>query len=137
MTSVTGVLPTTSATGAPRSTASALNTQGIKTDFLKLLIAQLQNQDPLNPMDNAEFTSQLSQFSMVESLQNIQKSLDKMSASGGTASLSQSTGLLGHTVRTASGVSGVVTGLGLENGSPVVMLGEQSVPLADIVEIHT
>ncbi|RMD73730.1 MAG: flagellar hook assembly protein FlgD [Lentisphaerae bacterium] len=42
-----------------------------KLGYLKLLIAQLQNQDPLNPMDNNEFMNQMTQFSMLEQLQNM------------------------------------------------------------------
>ncbi len=47
-----------------------------KEDFLKLLVAQLQNQDPMNPSDPTEFTAQLAQFSQLEQLTNITTSLD-------------------------------------------------------------
>ncbi|GAB4337315.1 MAG: flagellar hook capping FlgD N-terminal domain-containing protein [Calditrichia bacterium] len=46
-----------------------------KEDFLKMLIAQLNNQDPLNPMEGTEFSAQLAQFSSVEQLENINASL--------------------------------------------------------------
>jgi len=45
--------------GSPQSTTDVLG----KDDFLQLLVTQLQNQDPLNPMDSTEFTAQLAQFS--------------------------------------------------------------------------
>lgn len=64
---------------------NALNTQtqSIKLtndfgDFLRLLTTQLQNQDPLNPMDSNEFTNQLVQFSQVEQAINTNKKLDDM-----------------------------------------------------------
>ncbi|AGF79609.1 flagellar hook capping protein [Desulfocapsa sulfexigens DSM 10523] len=49
-----------------------------KEDFLTLLVAQLQNQDPLNPDDATEFTSQLAEFSSLEQLQNLNKSMDTL-----------------------------------------------------------
>lgn len=52
-----------------------------KQDFLTLLVAQLQNQDPLNPDDPTEFTAQLAQFSSLEQLFNLNDSMDSMAAS--------------------------------------------------------
>ena len=51
--------------------------------FLTMLIAQLQNQDPLNPMDGTDFSSQLAQFSQLEQLMNINKSLENQGGQGG------------------------------------------------------
>lgn len=52
-----------------------------KEDFLKLLVTQLQNQDPLNPQDPTEFTSQLAEFSSLEQMFNMNKSLGGMTDS--------------------------------------------------------
>lgn len=48
-----------------------------KDDFLKLMIEQLKNQDPLDPMDGADYTAQLAQFSSLEQLKNMSSSLDQ------------------------------------------------------------
>ncbi|MGS1011968.1 flagellar hook capping FlgD N-terminal domain-containing protein [Achromobacter anxifer] len=61
--------------------------QGLQDQFLKLLVTQLQNQDPLNPMQNAELTSQLAQISTVEGITNLKNT---MLAISGQIDVSQS-----------------------------------------------
>ncbi len=66
MATVTGTSTTSNATGALTSAAGGgLNTVDFNT-FLKLLVAQLKNQDPLNPLEGTEFTGQIAQFSALE-----------------------------------------------------------------------
>ena len=48
--------------------------------FLTMLVAQLQNQDPLNPMDGTDFSAQLAQFSQLEQLINLNDSMDNLAA---------------------------------------------------------
>lgn len=48
-----------------------------KLDFMQLLVAQIQNQDPLSPMDNSEFTGQITQFTMLEEMQAQSAKLDE------------------------------------------------------------
>jgi Flagellar hook capping protein len=77
--SVTNNNSTTGTNGSSGSTSSSSaltsNSAMGKDDFMKLMIAQLQNQDPLNPADGTEFAAQLAQFSSLEQLQNLNTSM--------------------------------------------------------------
>jgi len=64
---------TTPVLGAPARDYSEIN----QIDFMNLLVAQIQNQDPLSPMDNAEFTSQITQFTMLDELATMTQKLDE------------------------------------------------------------
>jgi flagellar basal-body rod modification protein FlgD len=68
-----------------------------KQDFLKLLITQLRNQDPLNPLDQNEFLAQTAQFTSLENLQNISTQLAEMKALSQGQALTQGASLLGKT----------------------------------------
>ena len=65
-------------------------------EFLKLLVTQLQNQDPLNPSDTAEFTSQLTQFSSLEQLINMNSGLDTLAGIQNQTSLISASGFIGQ-----------------------------------------
>lgn len=73
-------LDAVSSTGDQTTTTQTNDVMG-KDDFLTLLVAQLQAQDPLNPMDGTDFTAQLAQFSALEQLQNVNSNLGTLSTS--------------------------------------------------------
>lgn len=64
-----------------RPTKQTGNSELGKDAFLKLLITQLQHQDPTNPMDDREFISQMAQFSSLEQMQNMTKAMESLLAS--------------------------------------------------------
>lgn len=66
--------------------------------FLKLLVTQLQNQDPLNPMDNAQMTSQMAQISTVEGLNKVNTSIQSMSSQFMSLQAVQGANLVGRDV---------------------------------------
>lgn len=68
------------------------------TDFLALLVTQLQNQDPLNPMDNAEMTSQLAQINTVEQLEQLNGNVLGLDSQFLQLQTLQSAALVGHDV---------------------------------------
>lgn len=69
-----------------------------KDDFLLLLVAQLENQDPMNPQDATEFTSQLAEFSSLEQLENANKSLEGLAAMSSEMERMSALGLIGQDV---------------------------------------
>lgn len=76
--------------------------QLLKDDFLKLLVTQLQNQDPLNPASNQEFASQLAEFSSLEQLtqmnESLESNLDSDLLLAQSLNNSTATGFIGHEV---------------------------------------
>lgn len=83
---------------APTLTSSASDVSMGKDDFLLLLVAQLENQDPMNPQDATEFTSQLAEFSSLEQLENANKSLEGLAAMSSEMERMSALGLIGQDV---------------------------------------
>jgi flagellar basal-body rod modification protein FlgD len=116
----------TAALGALQSTTPTTSTQQpTKTQvdynsFLNLLVAQMKNQDPTNPMDSTQYVAQLASFSQVEQSVQINTKLDNLLQA---STLSQADALIGRTVTSADGnISGVVTGVKLISGGAVALL---------------
>ncbi len=74
-----------------------------KDDFLKLLVTQLQNQDPLNPSDPTEFTAQLAQFSSLEQLFEVNASIGRMASATADMERMSAMGLIGKEVISQGG----------------------------------
>jgi len=88
----------TSLFGAGAATQAKGGTEETKDRFLSLLVAQMKNQDPLNPLDNAQVTSQLAQLSTVQGIENMNATLQSLAASMGANQMSQAANLIGHGV---------------------------------------
>ncbi len=69
-----------------------------QADFLRLMTEQLKHQDPLNPMQNSEFLGQLAQFSTVQGIQGLQKTMDGFTNSLGTDQMLRGAALVGRNV---------------------------------------
>ncbi|EGF33753.1 Flagellar basal-body rod modification protein FlgD [Oxalobacteraceae bacterium IMCC9480] len=91
--------PALLATMNPSATASASSSASATQDrFMKLLVTQMKNQDPLNPLDNAQVTSQLAQLSTVSGIDKMNTTLESMIASQQSGSAVQAAGMIGHGV---------------------------------------
>ncbi|WBY00592.1 flagellar hook assembly protein FlgD [Ramlibacter tataouinensis] len=87
-----------SVTGAAGQAASAASAADSEQRFLKLLVTQLNNQDPLNPLDNAQLTSQLAQMSTVSGIEKLNAALQALLAQSGTGQVLQAASLIGRDV---------------------------------------
>lgn len=127
------------------ATANTSKTDSISTDkdtFLKLLVAQLKNQDPMSPVEDKEFIAQLAQFTSVEKLENIDKTLTSNTTS---VSAQSAMGVVGKTVtvldpdsKSATPVTGKVTAtqlLGSDDG-PMVTIGSKQYPASWITNVY-
>jgi flagellar basal-body rod modification protein FlgD len=85
------------ASGASTSPMAQTQILG-KDDFLNLLIAQLQHQDPLDPTDSVEFTAQLAQFSSLEQLGNVNDNLEKLELYQASINNSQAVSFIGQEI---------------------------------------
>ena len=106
---------------ASRSTGTSQSTATATYDnFLKLLMAQMKNQDPTEPMKSTEYMAQLATFSQVEQTVQSNAKLDALLAS---SALSQADSVIGRTVTTADGkISGLVDSVIITNEGAVAKL---------------
>ena len=113
-----------------------------KDDFLKLLMAQMRNQDPMKPMEDTQMMAQMAQFSALEATQKLSETMDR---SMNLQIQSQAATLVGKYVETIQDnqyVAGQVTSVGFdtENGALVPRLlldGKTVVDLSDIRRVST
>lgn len=94
------IVPTSSSsTGTPTlDTAAQSTAESGRDTFLRLLVAQLEHQDPLSPMENAEFTAQLAQFSALEQLEAMNANLGSLVATQQGLQAVQASALLGKDI---------------------------------------
>ncbi len=92
--SATSATNTTSST----STTAASDANASQDRFLKLLVAQLNNQDPMSPMDNAQMTSQMAQINTVTGIQQVNETLKSMAAQFTSLQVLQGASMVGHNV---------------------------------------
>ena len=93
----TATAPTVKQSSKSNAGASAFASSDFET-FLKMLTTQIKNQDPLNPMDNAEMTSQMAQMSTVEGIEKLNTTLNSLVDSIGTSQSMQAASMIGKNV---------------------------------------
>ncbi len=103
----------TSGTGTSGSSATAAaEDAGSEDRFLKLLITQIQNQDPLKPMDNAEMTSQIAQINTVKGIEKLNTSMEGLSGQFAQMQALQGAALVGRDVVVPGNMIDIAEGVG-------------------------
>jgi flagellar basal-body rod modification protein FlgD len=117
-------------TGTASTTTNTSSSSGMATPtldynaFLQLLLAQMQNQDPLNPTDSTEYVSQLASFSNVEQGMKTNAKLDQLLT---VSNLSQASTLVGHTLTSADGLtSGIVEAVRVDSSGATAIFTDGS-----------
>ncbi|MFV0444647.1 MAG: flagellar hook assembly protein FlgD [Planctomycetaceae bacterium] len=115
-------------------TSTSFDAAAGQQQFLQLLVTQIQHQDPLSPMEQTEFLSQLAQFSTVEGIQQLNTRFEDLLK---VQQLSQGTSLLGQTATyqdsaTGEAVSGVIESLHLDGDRLLAEIGGVRVGIQDL-----
>ncbi|MBL4769990.1 MAG: flagellar biosynthesis protein FlgD [Planctomycetes bacterium] len=129
---------------APPPTPQASGDGSLDKDaFMKLLVAQMKNQDPTEPTSNEQFIAQLAQFSSLEEMQGVNENLVALAAlqqgNALMAQLTNASALIGNNVtytdEFGQSISGEVEAVRLENGRAVLQVDGATVPLSSVSEV--
>jgi len=110
-----------------------------KDDFFKMLVAQLKNQDPLNPLDGTEFAAQLAQFSSLEQLTNLNNALAAQSQFYRNLVDLEAASLVGKVVTlesTEGASSGMVSAVHYRDGETYLTVEGKDYPLSSIKSVQ-
>ncbi len=124
-------------TGAATGTSS---TKAKKTldqqDFLKLLITQLKNQDPLNPVKDTEFIAQLANFSSLEQISSMNANLGKFLAEQQKQNAAAAVSMIGREITDVSGNKGLVTGIIMADDGVKLVVNGKEIAYKDVREVR-
>lgn len=109
--SVSSVQNQTAAANSASAVSGTGSVQAMQNQFLTLLVTQMQNQDPLNPMDNSQVTTQLAQLSTVNGINNLNTTMSSLSSAMLSSQVLQSASLIGKQVLAPG------SGMNLQNGA--------------------
>jgi flagellar basal-body rod modification protein FlgD len=110
---LTSLANTGAANAASSTTAKSSQTDASASQdrFLKLLVAQLNNQDPMNPMDNAQMTSQMAQINTVSGIQQLNETIKSMSTQFTSMQVMQGASMIGREVMTEGNTLAINAGV--------------------------
>ena len=138
--STTPTSPTSSGANAANTTSSATGTNALQSisvsDFTQMLVTELQNQDPTQPMSNTDLMNQISQIQAIDTNQQLTSTLQSVALGQSIASAGS---LIGATVTgtdsSGNTVSGMVSSVSIANGSAMLNVGSSTLSLNNITQI--
>ena len=107
------------------------------SDFLKLLTVQLSSQDPLKPMEDTQFISQMASFTSLEQMKELTTTMKSFTAEQRVSSAQNYLGKMVSITTDAGNASGVVSAVTVENGEPRITIGGVSYDPADVTGISS
>lgn len=133
-------LYTTSGTGTTSGTSSTKATKGkngdmTQQDFLNLMMTQLKNQDPLDPIKDTDFMAQMASFNSLDQLTTLNKNMTTFMQQQGYQNAASAATLLGMQVTGANGTTGVVSGITIDSGGVSLTVGNNKVPLGNVSSV--
>lgn len=144
MSTVNGAYATTAASSSNNNNNTVTNATNEalgKDDFLKLLVAQLQYQDPLSPMDNTQFVSQMAQFSSLEQMSNVAEAITNLTSLYSQSLLYQGAAMIGKTAsyqadsESTELTTGQVNSVRIQDNVLQVQVEDTWVDLGNIVQV--
>jgi flagellar basal-body rod modification protein FlgD len=122
-------LDSTSGAGSAGAVSGALSDNLHGQEFLQLLVTQLRNQDPLNPVNDREFMAQMAQLSTLEATTELGKQVRQMVANQQQLGALQLVGRKIQYLDSGAAAEGTVTGVRLDGEAPSLLLGDREVAL--------
>jgi len=126
---------TSSTQNSASNNAASINND----DFMQLLLAQLKNQDPMKPMDSNDMMGQIAQLNSLNTLMEIQSSLEDLNRS---QSMNLAANMIGKTIKAVIGageettiLTGIVSSMTMENDKAYVQVDGQNIEISTIVEV--
>jgi len=127
---------TSTSNSTSTSTSTTTSTSGAKglgeSDFLNLLITQLKNQNPLDPMKDTDFIAQLANFSNLQQMTSVNTNVSSLLQQ---QNIANATSMIGKQVTTSDGKSGIVSQVSMAGGQVSIYVGTNKYSMSDITAV--
>ena len=135
-TNVSSILTDPAYTGTANATAAKAKKELDQQDFMNLLITQLKNQDPLNPVKDTEFIAQLASFSSLSQISSMNTNLEKFLAEQQKQNSAAAVSMIGKEITDVNGTKGLVTGIVMADDGVKLVVNGKEIAYTDVREVR-